>query len=60
MSKETLSLSKPSQPILVSTKGTFEIMGRKKEIDNLITLAWHMPASYDPPLYIIGLGNKQF
>lgn len=60
MSKETLALSKPSQPILVTTKGTFEVMGKKREIDNIIAIGWHMPASNDPPLYIVGFGSGQF
>ena len=60
MANEILSLSKPNQPILVSCRGAFEAMGKQKEIDNIITLSWHMPASYTPPIYIIGIGSSQF
>jgi flavin reductase (DIM6/NTAB) family NADH-FMN oxidoreductase RutF len=60
ISREVLSLSKPSQPILVSSKGTYDLMGKQREVDNLITIGWHMAASYQPPIYIICIGKDQF
>lgn len=59
MSRETISLSKPKQIVLVSCKGNADVFGKKKEIDNIITIGWHMPASFEPPLYIISLGKTR-
>ncbi len=52
----------PRQVILVSCRG--EVKARfspGKEIkDNIMTLAWHMPVSFDPPLYAISIGKERY
>lgn len=50
----------PKQTIIISCRGTTEILGRKKEIDNLITLDWHMLTSHEPPMYAISIGKNRF
>lgn len=60
MSREIIGLSKPQQTVLVSLRGDFELMGKRKEYDNLITVDWHMPTSFNPPLYIISIGKTRF
>ncbi len=60
MSREIILLSKPHQTVLVSCKGTFDMMGKSKNVDNLITVDWHMPSSIEPPLYLISIGRKRF
>lgn len=42
----------PRQVILVTC--------RDKGKDNIITVAWHMPTSFDPSLYAISVGHTRF
>ncbi|MBN2330747.1 MAG: flavin reductase [Candidatus Aenigmarchaeota archaeon] len=42
----------PRQVILVTC--------RHRGKDNIITLAWHMPTSFDPRLYAISIGKTRF
>ncbi len=50
----------PRQVILVTARGEAEIMGKKAQKDNIITLAWHTPLSFEPQLYGISLGKTRF
>lgn len=45
-------IANPLQVVLVTS--------RYKEKDNILTLAWHMPVSFDPPLYAISAGKTRF
>ena len=54
------SINNPRQVILVSSRADIEIMGRKQVKDDIITLAWHMPASFNPELYAISIGKTRF
>ena len=49
----------PCQTVLVTCREEIEFMGRKKAIDNIITLDWHMPVSFEPFLYAIAVGKKR-
>ena len=60
MTKEILGLSSPHQTLLVCTSGTIDMMGKKRKIDNIITIDWHMPVSFNPPLYCISVGKNRF
>lgn len=53
-------LSEPIQTVLVSCRAAIEQMGKKITRDNLIAVDWHMPASINPPLYLISIGNTRF
>ncbi|MFH2028070.1 MAG: flavin reductase family protein [Nanoarchaeota archaeon] len=53
-------LTGPRQVILVSSRARPEIMGKEIERDNIITLAWHMPVSFEPQLYAIAIGKTRF
>jgi flavin reductase (DIM6/NTAB) family NADH-FMN oxidoreductase RutF len=53
-------LTDPRQVILVSCREEMDIMGKKSEKDNIITIAWHMPVSFSPELYAISVGKTRF
>lgn len=53
-------LTDPKQVILVSCREEMDIMGKKQVKDNIITLAWHMPVSFNPNLYAISVGKTRF
>ncbi|MBU0628783.1 MAG: flavin reductase family protein [Nanoarchaeota archaeon] len=50
----------PRQVVLVSSREEMDVMGKKKLKDNIITLAWHMPVSFNPNLYAIAIGKTRF
>jgi len=50
----------PRQVVLVSSRANVEILGKKTEKDNVITLAWHSPVSFDPELYMVAIGKTRF
>lgn len=52
----------PRQVILVSSRGHVK-KPLSKDIgvkDNIFTLSWHMPVSFNPELYAIAVGKKRF
>ncbi len=53
-------LTDPRQVILVTCREEMDIMGKKEVKDNIITLAWHMPVSFNPNLYAIAVGKTRF
>jgi len=53
-------LTDPRQVILVTSREEMDIMGKKQVKDNIITIAWHMPVSFDPRLYAISVGKTRF
>ncbi|HZX44702.1 MAG TPA: flavin reductase family protein [Candidatus Nanoarchaeia archaeon] len=53
-------LTDPRQVILVTSREEMDILGKKEIKDNIITLAWHMPTSFDPLLYAISVGKTRF
>ncbi len=50
----------PRQAVVVTTRGTAEIMGKTKKKDNAFTLTWHSPLSFSPFLYGISVGKQRF
>ena len=50
----------PRQVVLITCKGTAEVMGKEIEKENVMTVAWHTNLSYDPPLYGIALHKDRF
>ncbi|MFC1697136.1 flavin reductase family protein [Nanoarchaeota archaeon] len=50
----------PRQVILVSSRAETDVMGKIEVKDNLFTLSWHMPVSFDPPLYAFSTGKSRF
>ena len=50
----------PTQVILVSTRGSADVMGKQVSKDNMMTAAWHCPLSFDPPLYGISIAKSRF
>ena len=53
-------LTDPRQVILVTSREEMEILGKKEVKDNIITVAWHMPVSFEPFLYAISVGKTRF
>ena len=53
-------LTDPRQVILVSCREEMDIMGKKEVKDNIITIAWHMPVSFNPQLYAVSIGKTRF
>lgn len=53
-------LTDPRQVILVTCREEMNIMGKLQEKDNIITIAWHMPVSFNPQLYAISIGKTRF
>lgn len=47
------------QTVLVTSRAEISVFGKKKTIDNIITLDWHMPCSFEPFLYAISIGKTR-
>lgn len=47
------------QTALVTCREELEVFGKTKQIDNIITLDWHMPCSFEPFLYAICIGKTR-
>ncbi len=54
------SINNPRQIILVSSRSHIDIMGKEELKEDIITLAWHMPVSFQPELYAIAVGKTRF
>lgn len=54
------SVNHPTQVVLVTAKEEVTVLGKKQIKDNIITLAWHMPTSFEPMLYAISVGKTRF
>ena len=50
------------QVILVTSRAEVKekFSSKSKIKDNIFTLAWHMPVSFDPPLYAISAGKTRY
>ncbi|PIN86998.1 hypothetical protein COV19_02285 [Candidatus Woesearchaeota archaeon CG10_big_fil_rev_8_21_14_0_10_44_13] len=53
-------LANPRQVVLVSSEAEIVLLGRRMEKKDIITLAWHMPVSMEPPRYAISVGKTRF
>ncbi len=54
------AITDPRQVVLVTCRSHMEVMGKRSEKDNIITVAWHMPVSFSPELYAISIGTTRF
>ena len=52
----------PRHVILVSSRGNIKTAFSPDvaEKDNVMTLSWHMPVSFDPELYAVSIGKERF
>jgi flavin reductase (DIM6/NTAB) family NADH-FMN oxidoreductase RutF len=59
---ELRDVAYPRQVILVTCRGEVKKKFSPEKVikDNVLTLSWHMPMSYDPPLYAIALGKGKY
>jgi flavin reductase (DIM6/NTAB) family NADH-FMN oxidoreductase RutF len=55
-----LDVANPRQAILVTTRGTARLLGKEMSKDNIFTLTWHTPLSFDPELYGISVAKTRF
>ena len=53
-------IANPRQVVLVTSEADAEILGKKSLKKNIITLAWHMPLSFEPPMYAVAVGKTRF
>jgi flavin reductase (DIM6/NTAB) family NADH-FMN oxidoreductase RutF len=54
------SVSNPRQIVLVTCREEVPVLGKKQTKDNIITVAWHTPLSFEPMLYGIAIGKERF
>lgn len=50
----------PRQVICVTSRAETDTLGKKETKDNIFTLAWHTPLSFEPRLYGICVGKERF
>lgn len=50
----------PRQTILVTSRAEIDIIGKEVLKDDIITLSWHMPVSFNPAIYAIAIGKSKF
>jgi len=52
----------PRQVILITSRARIvpKFKAKEEEKDNIMTAAWHMPVSFEPPLYAISVGKKRY
>lgn len=53
-------IANPRQVVLVSSEAEIELLGKRMEKKDIITMAWHMPVSFEPPMYAISVGKTRF
>lgn len=54
------SIYNPRQVVLVTSRAEADIIGKKQLKDDIITLSWHMPVSFDPAIYAVAIGKSKF
>lgn len=50
----------PRQTALISCRAETDILGKKTTKDNLITVDWHTPLSFEPMMYGFAITKKRF
>ena len=53
-------LSGPRQAVLITSRAKVKILGKEVEKDDVMTASWHMPVSFEPPLYAVSVGKARF
>ena len=53
-------IANPLQVVIVSSEAEAEILGKKSVKKNMMVAAWHMPLSFDPPMYAVAIGKTRF
>ena len=51
-------INNPRQTVLISCRGPAKIMGVEEDINDIIPLDWHSPASQEPKAYLILVSKK--
>jgi len=55
-----MSIYNPRQVALVTSRAEVNLIGKSVLKDNIITVAWHMPVSFEPMLYAVSIGKTRF
>jgi len=55
-----LDLANPRQVVLVTSGGSVDLIGKRVTKDNIFTLSWHSPLSFEPEMYGISVGKTRF
>jgi flavin reductase (DIM6/NTAB) family NADH-FMN oxidoreductase RutF len=53
-------LYNPLQTVLITCREEVMILGKNVHKDNIITIDWHMPTSFEPGMYAISIGKTRF
>ena len=53
-------ITSPRQTVLVTCRSHVKVLNKEIVKDNIITLDWHMPTSFNPELYAISIGKTRF
>lgn len=53
-----VSINNPRQTVLVSCRGPARVLGVEEDINDIIPLDWHSPASHEPKMYLILVSKK--
>jgi|TARA_B100001971_G_C18146357_1_gene513284 flavin reductase (DIM6/NTAB) family NADH-FMN oxidoreductase RutF len=55
-----VSLNHPTQVVLVTSQAEVDVLGKTQVKEDIITIGWHMPTSFEPMLYAISVGKTRF
>jgi flavin reductase (DIM6/NTAB) family NADH-FMN oxidoreductase RutF len=53
-------ITSPRQVVLVTSRADMEMMGKEVLKEDIITIAWHMPVSFNPLMYAISVGKTRY
>jgi flavin reductase (DIM6/NTAB) family NADH-FMN oxidoreductase RutF len=54
------SIINPRQTVLVTSRADVDVAGKSMEKDDIITLDWHTPLSFNPMLYAVVIAKARF
>jgi len=52
-------ITNPRQTVLITCRSDIKVMGKSFLKDNIITVDWHMPTSFNPGLYAVSIGKSR-
>lgn len=50
----------PRETVLVTSRAPMTILGKEVIKDNILTVNWHMPVSFKPPLFAVSIGKTRY
>ena len=55
-----IQIAAPRQTVLITCRSHIKVLTKEVVKDNIITIDWHMPTSFNPELYAISIGKTRF